>query len=86
MKKSFALVLVGCSLMMMVGTGCSNKPSDDEMKQLTDLKAEVASLEKDIAARESEKAALVKTIADKDAQLARCSKDKEALQSRIKGM
>ena len=62
----------------------SMKP--DLIKQLNDLKAEVASLEKDIAARQSDKAALTKAIADKDAQLTQCGKDKDALQQRIKGM
>jgi len=54
------------------------------MKQLNDLKAEVTSLEKGIATQESEKAALLKTIADKDAQLTQCAKDKEALNSVLK--
>jgi hypothetical protein len=66
--------------------GCSNKPSDEELKQLNDLKAEVTSLEKGIAGRESEKVALLKSIADKDAQLVQCSKDKEALQAKLKSV
>jgi septal ring factor EnvC (AmiA/AmiB activator) len=66
--------------------GCSNKASEEEMKQLNDLKAEVTSLEKGIAAQQSEKAALLKSIADKDAQLTQCAKDKEALQQRLKGV
>jgi hypothetical protein len=50
------------------------------------LKAAVTSLEKGIAARESEKAALLKSITEKDAQLAQCAKDKEALQQRLQGV
>jgi septal ring factor EnvC (AmiA/AmiB activator) len=84
MKKPIAATLIGCTMMAMVMAGCSSKPSDQELKQLEDLKAEVASLEKQISAGESEKAALQKGIADKDAQLAQCSKDKDALQQRLK--
>jgi septal ring factor EnvC (AmiA/AmiB activator) len=86
MKKTFGLIIIGC--MMVIGSfiGCSSKPSDEEMQKLNDLKAEVTSLEKGIAARESEKAALLKSIAEKDAQLAQCAKDKEALQQRLQGM
>lgn len=84
MKRPLASIIVGCALMAMVATGCSNKPSDEEFKQLEDLKAEVASLERQISAAESEKAALQKAIADKDAQLAQCTKEKDALQSRLK--
>jgi septal ring factor EnvC (AmiA/AmiB activator) len=86
MRKPFALILIGCAIVAGSIVGCSNKPSEEEMKQLNDLKAEVTSLEKGIAARESEKAALLKSIAEKDAQLAQCAKDKEALQQRLKGM
>ncbi|MGB2868453.1 MAG: hypothetical protein WBD36_08390 [Bacteroidota bacterium] len=86
MKKSRVFIL-GCALMIAgVMAGCSSKPSEDELKQLNDLKAEVSSLEKEISARESEKAALTKAIAEKDAQLAQCAKDKEAVQQRLKGM
>jgi hypothetical protein len=84
MRKPIALVLVGCAIVAGSFVGCSSKPSAEEMKQLNDLKAEVTSLEKGIAARESEKAALLRSIAEKDAQLALCAKDKEALQQRLK--
>ncbi len=84
MKKPIALILVGCAIVAGSFVGCSNKPSAEEMKQLNDLKAEVTSLEKGIEARESEKATLLRSIAEKDAQLAQCIKDKEALQERLK--
>jgi len=82
MKKPIAVTLVGCALMGIVLIGCSSKPSDQELKQLDDLKAEVSSLEQQISAAQSEKAALQKSIADKDAQLAQCNKDKSAVQQR----
>jgi septal ring factor EnvC (AmiA/AmiB activator) len=84
MKKPFALIVIGSAMVACSFVGCSNKPSEEEMKQLNDLKAEVSSLEKGIATQQSEKAALLKSIADKDVQLAQCSKDKEALQQRLK--
>jgi septal ring factor EnvC (AmiA/AmiB activator) len=84
MKKPMALKLVGFAMMAMVLTSCSSKPSDQELKQLDDLKAEVASLQTQISAAQSEKAALQKSIADKDAQLAQCMKDKDAVQNRVK--
>jgi chromosome segregation ATPase len=84
MRKPIALILIGCAIVAGSFIGCSNKPSEEEMKQLNDLKAEVTSLEKGIAARESEKAALLRSIAEKDAQLSLCAKDKEALQQRLK--
>jgi septal ring factor EnvC (AmiA/AmiB activator) len=86
MKKPFALILIGCAMVASSFVGCSSKPSTDELKQLDDLKAEVSSLEKSVATQQSEKAALLKAIAEKDAQLAQCNKDKELLQQQIKAV
>jgi outer membrane murein-binding lipoprotein Lpp len=81
MKKLSTLAVIGMLSAAML-TGCSNNPSAEELKQLEDLKAEVTSLEKQIQTRETEKQALLKAIAEKDAQLATCAKDKEALKAR----
>ena len=79
-------MLIGSAIVAGSFVGCSSKPSEEEMKQLNDLKAEVTSLQNGITAQQSEKAALIKSIADKDAQLTQCTKDKEALQQRLKGV
>ncbi|HWP81466.1 MAG TPA: hypothetical protein VNN76_02310 [Bacteroidota bacterium] len=86
MKKTSSLLLVAGLIAGSTLIGCSSKPSDDELKQLEDLKAEVASLEREISAKESEKASLAKAIADKDAQIKKCQDDKRAAQSRLQGM
>jgi septal ring factor EnvC (AmiA/AmiB activator) len=86
MKKPFAFIIIGCVMIIGSFVGCSSKPSDEEMQRLNDLKSEVTSLEKGIAARETEKADLLKSIAEKDAQLAQCAKDKEALQQRLQNL
>jgi len=86
MKKPFAVVIIGCLMIIGLFVGCSSSPSDEEMQQLNDLKAELTSLEKGIAARESEKVDLLKSIADKDAQIAQCAKDKEELQQQLQNL
>ncbi len=86
MKKPFALIIVGCLMIIGLFVGCSSKPSDEALQQLNDLKAQVASLEKGITARESEKADLLKSILEKDAQLAQCAKDKDTLQQRLQNL
>ncbi len=84
MKKIFmSLVLAG---LLGGAIGCSSKPNEEEMKQLEDLRAEVSSLEREIASKESEKAALTKSIADKDAELKKCADDKAVTQQRLRGM
>lgn len=86
MKKSFAGLFVAGALLATLATGCTSKPNAAELKQLEDLKAEVSSLQREISAKESEKAALLRAIADKDAQLTQCEKDKALVQERLKGM
>jgi len=86
MKKSYAGLVVAGAMLATLATGCTSRPNAAELKQLEDLKAEVSSLEREVAAKESEKAALMKAIADKDAQLAQCEKDKALVQERLKGM
>jgi hypothetical protein len=84
MKKPFALIIIGSAIAAGSFVGCSSKPSDEELQQLNDLKAQVTSLQNEITARESEKANLLKSVAEKDAQLVQCAKDKEAVQQRLK--
>lgn len=86
MKKSLTL-MVGAVLMAgLLTTGCSSNASEEELRQLEELKAEVASLEKEIQGLETEKANLQRSIADKDAQLNKCNEDKKVVEQRLKGM
>jgi septal ring factor EnvC (AmiA/AmiB activator) len=86
MKKSIAGVFVAGALLATLATGCSSKPNAEELKQLDDLRAEVSSLEREVAAKDSEKAALIRAIAEKQAQLAQCEKEKALVQEHLKGM
>jgi septal ring factor EnvC (AmiA/AmiB activator) len=70
-----ALFLTG-GLML---SGCSSSPSDEEMKQLDNLKTEVSSLEKQVAEKQREKAMLEKQIAEKNGKLQQCQSDQEAV-------
>ena len=63
--------------------GCTRHPSDEEMKQLDDLKAEVASLEKQISGREGTKANLEKQVAAKDDKLKWCASEQDAVKQRL---
>lgn len=71
---TFAVLAISASLII----GCAPKPSDEELRQLSDLKAEVASLEKQIADKEKEKADLEKEVAEKNGKLKQCQDDQEA--------
>jgi septal ring factor EnvC (AmiA/AmiB activator) len=60
-------------------SSCSNSPSDEELKQLSDLKVEVSSLESKVLDKTKEKAALQKQIDEKNAKLQQCQSDQEAV-------
>ena len=64
--------------------GCSSGPSEEELAQLEALKAEVASLQKEVNAKQTEKADLQKQVADKQAELAAAMKEQEATRARLK--
>lgn len=60
---------------MLSFTGCSGV-SEEQMAELEALRTEVKSLEKDVNALKSEKAALEREIAEKNAKLDQCAKEK----------
>jgi len=60
-------------------SSCSSTPSEEEQKQLADLKAQVASLEGQVQAMQRDKAGLEKQIADKNAKIQECQADQEAV-------
>jgi septal ring factor EnvC (AmiA/AmiB activator) len=73
--------LLMAALFMM--SGCSSGPSEEELKQLSDLKAEYASLQKEVATLSQEKEALEKQVAEKNAQLKKCYADQETVRQRL---
>jgi outer membrane murein-binding lipoprotein Lpp len=63
--------------------GCSSSPSEEELKQLQDLKSEVAALQRDISAKEADKAALEKEVAEKNAKMKKCQDDQVVVKQRL---
>jgi outer membrane murein-binding lipoprotein Lpp len=86
MKKTMSLMLGALLMGGLLASGCSSGPSAEDLKALEELKAEVASLERQVQDLESQKTTLQQSIADKDAQLKKCNDDKAVVQERTKGM
>ena len=78
------MVTVCISSALMVG-GCSSSPSEEEMKQLNDLKAQATALEKQVGDKTREKANLEKQIAEKNGKLQQCQSDQEAVKKAMGG-
>ena len=66
-KNLFFILLTVAFLSGMIG--CSSGPNEEQLKQLDDLKAEVAELTKQLDAKKDQRDKLQKEIAAKDAKI-----------------
>jgi septal ring factor EnvC (AmiA/AmiB activator) len=84
MNRGATLLLSGFLMSaVLVMSGCSSSPSEEEMKQLNDLKEEYASLQKEVANLSQEKESLEKAVAEKNAQLKKCNEDQQTVRQRL---
>jgi septal ring factor EnvC (AmiA/AmiB activator) len=82
-RMAAALALAILFSLSLVIVGCSSSPDEAQMKQLNDLKAEVASLQQDVASKEQQKSALDREIAEKNAKLKKCGDDQAIVKQRL---
>lgn len=80
MSKWKTLLMVAlCVMALVFVAGCSSSPSEDELKQLSDLQAQVRKLEDQVATKQGEKATLEKQNAEKNGKLQQCQSDQDAV-------
>ena len=82
MMKKFASILL-IFFFAIFSAVCTKYAKDEEIQQLNNLKAETEQLEKEIKAKEQEKAALQNEIAQKDQKLKELQAEKEKVQQRL---
>jgi len=82
-KVTFPLIIAGLVAGSVFLGGCTRHPSEEEMRQLNDLKAEVASLEKQVSDREGAKVSLQKQIAAKEDRMKWCAGEQEVVKHRL---
>jgi septal ring factor EnvC (AmiA/AmiB activator) len=71
------LLTIGVISVAVIGfSGCTKYASEEELAQLGKLKQEVASMETNVNTLKSEKTKLEREIAEKNAKLEQCAKDK----------
>ena len=76
-SKFIVIAAFACGALML--SSCSSSPSEEEMKKLTDLKAQVASLEDQVKIMQRDKAGLEKQVAEKNARIQQCQSDQVAV-------
>ena len=83
MRKNSGLLIAFAISVSLFFSACASKPTDEELRQLNDLKAEVSSLEKQVADKEKEKARLEKDVAEKNGKLQQCQDDQAAVRKAL---
>lgn len=83
MRRNNQALLILASLSSLFLFGCTQRPSEEEMRRLGDLKTEVTSLEKQLGDREGAKTNLLKEIAAKEERLKWCTTEQEAVKQRL---
>ena len=79
-----ALVTALCGGSVLLA-GCTRHASDEEMRQLDDLKAEVSSLERQASQTQATKSSLEREVAEKNDKLKWCAGEKEVVAKRVQG-
>jgi len=75
----FALcITVGLAL-----SGCSSSPSDEEIRQLNDLKSQASQLQGKLTQMQRDKANMEKLIAEKNGKLQQCQSDQEVVKKAL---
>ncbi|MFN0157838.1 MAG: hypothetical protein ACKVRP_07185 [Bacteroidota bacterium] len=74
------MLLLSSSLVLV---GCSSSPSEEELRQLNELKDQAASLQREVTAKEQQKSSLDKEIADKNAKIKKCNDDQQVVKQRL---
>ena len=81
--RNISLILLLAGSVAMI-SGCSSGPSADDLAQLDQLKSEVESLKKDVAAKEAEKETLETQIKQKKDELATAENNQKLTRERLK--
>jgi septal ring factor EnvC (AmiA/AmiB activator) len=81
--KNMFFVLLTVAFLSGIIAGCGGV-SEEQLKQLNDLKAEVESLQSQVNAKEGERTSLLKQIADKDAKIKDFQKQMDAAKANCK--
>jgi len=86
MQKVRTLVMFAlCTSALIFAAGCSNSPSDEELRQLQDLQTQVRKLEDQVSTKQSENAALEKQNAEKNGKLQQCQSDQDGVKKAMGG-
>ena len=67
----------------LVLAGCSSSPSEEELRQLDELKDQAAALQREVTGKEQQKAGIERELAEKNAKLKKCADDQQVVRQRL---
>jgi len=85
LKGRLSVLIALCAVAFIFVAGCSSSPSEEELRQLQDLQAQVRRLEDQISSRQSDNATLEKQNAEKNGRLQQCQSDQDAVKKAMGG-
>ena len=77
MTKRSIFLVVSIFAGAMFFAGCSNNATDEEMRQLANMRSEISSLQNQISEKQREKCDLQRQISDRDEKLRQCQADQD---------
>jgi septal ring factor EnvC (AmiA/AmiB activator) len=77
MNKMRVILAVTLFAGVLAVSGCTSNASEEEMRQLQNLRQEISSLRSQVSAKQQEVNDLKKQIADRDDRLKQCQADQE---------
>ena len=83
MKKSIILLFTIASLALLFGTGCTKRPGQEELSQLSEARMAAESAEKKLAELRAERAQLEATLEAKKEELRKAEEERDAVKAML---
>jgi septal ring factor EnvC (AmiA/AmiB activator) len=76
-------IALGILALGAILTGCTPKATEEQLKQIADLRHEIASLDNTIKQKQDEKARLASEVASRESEAKKCADDRAFVQDKL---
>ncbi|OGJ93420.1 MAG: hypothetical protein A2487_16900 [Candidatus Raymondbacteria bacterium RifOxyC12_full_50_8] len=83
MRRLFLTTMLSIGLVLFCASGCTKKPSPEEMNKLTEARASAESAEKKLAELRAERAQLEATLDAKKEELRKTEEERDAIKAKL---
>jgi septal ring factor EnvC (AmiA/AmiB activator) len=83
MKKKLSLLVLFLGMALLVSTGCTKKPSPDELNKLTEARQAAEAAEKKLADLKAERTQLEATLEAKKEELKKAEAERDSIKAKL---